>query len=165
MPGPSLIAAVLAAAFVAFAGSALAAGKAPTPPITDPAAFVTGVYKRLATDRNYAPASDFYTPRLKALWADMEHDAGGEVGRVDFEFWTNAQDWEIKDVKVSSARVEQNLRRKVVIARFVNEGRPTEICFYFERVGGRWLLDDARSVGKDGGWTLSLILKYGWDGQ
>src|SRR5438552_1201353 len=99
MPGRAVFAATLAVALL-FAGWTQAAPARPARTITDPATFVAGVYKRLATDRNYSPPHDVYTPRLNALWADMERDAKGEVGRVDFEFWTNAQDWELKNVKV-----------------------------------------------------------------
>lgn len=154
---------LLAAAALSAGPAAQAAAPAPRA-ITDPQAFVTGVYKRLAADPNYAPPTDIYTPRLKALWADMTRDARGEVGRVDFEFWTNAQDWALKGVVVTSKPVEGNAGRRVVIARFTNSGAPEEIRFYFERTAAGWRLDDARSVGKDG-WTLSLILKYGWDGE
>jgi len=35
---------------------------------------------------------------------------------------------------------------------------------FWEKSGGRWRLDDMQSLGKEG-WTLSVILKYGWAGE
>ncbi|MFI4975460.1 MAG: hypothetical protein ACHP84_13050 [Caulobacterales bacterium] len=150
----------VALAVLCASGPALAA---PTH-ISDPKAFVTQVYHRLATDQNYTAPEDIYTAHLKALFADEKHDAGDEVGRVDFDFWTDAQDWSLKDPKVREAPVEGNAGRKVEIVTFLNSDRPEEIHFYFQKTPAGWLLDDARSV-KGESWTLSVILKYGWDGQ
>ena len=154
---PRLLAAVAAAALLcgtAWAGTTIA----------DPAAFVRMTYEKLAKDQNYAPPEDIYTPRLAALIALEKKEAGGEVGRMDFEFWTNAQDWSLKDVKVSGEPVEGAKDREIVTAKFQNTDRKEEIHFYFEKTKAGWQLDDARSLSQDG-WTLSLILKYGWDAK
>ena len=133
----------------------------PTPPIHDPKAFVASVYHRLATDHNYSPPTDIYTKRLNALWAGMDRDANGEVGRVDFEFWANGQDWEITNTVITADSVFGRPDRQIIRTRFQNFAHPEDIQFYFEKVGSRWLLDDACSVGKNS-WTLSLLLKYGY---
>jgi hypothetical protein len=133
----------------------------PTPAIIDPKAFVTSVYQKLATDKNYSPPTDIYTRHLANLWADMEHDANGEVGRVDFEFWADGQDWQIKNVDVNAMQIWGRPDRQMVRVTFLNTEQPEDIHFYFEKVNGRWLLDDVCSIGKNG-WTLSLILKYGY---
>jgi hypothetical protein len=93
-----------------------------------------------------------------------KREAHGEVGRIDFDFWSNAQDWKLSEVKVTSVPVEGAASRRVVIAKFKNFGKPNEIHFYFTKTGRGWLLDDARAL-TDEPWTLSLILKYGWDGK
>ena len=136
----------------------------PRRPIPDPVAFVTEVYGHLAKSDPYNPPEDIYTPHLQGLWDAMAHDYadGQEVGPIDFEFWTNSQDWQLKDVTITSLPVEKHTDRKVVIAKFKNIDRAEEVHFYFEQTGANWLLDDARSVGKQA-WTLSTILKYGWD--
>jgi hypothetical protein len=133
--------------------------------IDDPVAFVTGVYAKLhaaegAFGTNYQPPDDIYTPRLAALVALEMKDAGGEVGRLDFDFWVNGQDWVLSDVKVSGDLVPGAKDRKVVVAKFKNCGNSETIQFYFEKTARGWKLDDVRSVEKDS-WTLSLILKYG----
>jgi hypothetical protein len=134
---------------------------------TDPVAFVTAGYKMLAANKASPadqPAQSFATPRLKALFDLETHDANGEVGRLDFDYWTNAQDWKLSDVAVKGVPVESAKDREVVIATFRNLGKKQEIHFYFEKIASRWLLDDVRSVTGET-WTLSLILKYGWDGK
>lgn len=130
--------------------------------IDDPEKFVREVYGHIEkTPDNYQEPDDIYTPRLASLFALDRKEAGGEVGRIDFDFWTNAQENQIAKVHVASTPVENAPSRRVVIATFVNEGRPEEIHFYFERTDRGWKLDDARSLGKDD-WALSVILKYGW---
>jgi hypothetical protein len=132
--------------------------------ISDPKTFVQETYRRLATDNDYAPPQGIYTPRLQQLFDLEAREAGGEVGRIDFDFWTNAQDWELHDIKVSSEPVEGAPGRRIVTARFRNLDRNEVILFYFQKIGTRWLLDDVRSDGGTERWVLSIILKYGWSG-
>jgi hypothetical protein len=130
--------------------------------ISDPLVFVKSVYATVKSGK--AAPDDINTPRLNALYDLDKREAGGEVGRIDFDIWMNAQDGAISDVNVKSVPVENGAGREVVIATFRNEGKPQEIHFYFEKVKSGWLLDDAQSfLGER--WTLSLILKYGWDGK
>jgi len=130
--------------------------------IDDPVKFVTQVY---ATTVGKKPEpDDIYSARLDALFKLDTKEAGGEVGRIDFDFWMNGQDGSISGVKITKAAVENAPGRLVVIATFKNEKTPNEIHFYFEKTAAGWKLDDARSLlGEQ--WTLSLILKYGWDGK
>ncbi len=133
--------------------------------IDDPAKFVLGVYKQIAAatvNKPYTPPEDIYTPHLASSWTLEKKESGGEVGRIDFDFWTGTQDWELKDISVTSQPVEGSNARKVVVAKFKNIGTPEEMHFYFEKSGNGWLLDDVRSL-KGEAWTLSLVLKYGWD--
>ncbi|MBV9045619.1 MAG: DUF3828 domain-containing protein [Alphaproteobacteria bacterium] len=131
--------------------------------IDDPAKFVTGVYTRMMQTKpsdTYAPPTDIYTARLDALFKLDQKESGGEVGRIDFDFWSNAQDYQITGLKVTSHAVENAANRRVVIATFKNMNTPEKIYFYFEKTAAGWKLDDVRAA-KD--WTLSVILKYGWD--
>jgi hypothetical protein len=130
--------------------------------IDDPEKFVRTVYGQFEKQHDFHEPDDIYSDRLKGLLALDSKEAGGEVGRLDFDPWIDAQDWEIKNVKVTSEPVELAPSRRVVTATFKNIGRPENIHFYFERTKDGWKLDDMRSVGKRS-WTLSLILKYGWD--
>lgn len=126
-----------------------------------PTVYVASVYDRLARGETFEPPDAFYTPRLLALWKDMEKDAGGEVGRIDFSYWTSSQDWDLADLSIASQFVDGREDRQIVTARFRNAGRQRTIVLYFEKLDGRWRLDEAQSPGEDA-WTLSTILKYGW---
>lgn len=128
--------------------------------ISDPAKFVTDVYSHYSDrrSRDYLPPSDFYTPRLKALFAEDKRRAGGEVGCIEFDFWTNAQDFSLRNVHVTSRDVPDHPDRKTVIATFENLRTPEEIHFDFQKIGGKWLLDDVHSLKRET-WTLSKILK------
>jgi hypothetical protein len=134
--------------------------------IDDPVKFVAGVYTKIADSSKMTDKTipdDIYTPRLAALFAlEAKEDSEG-VGRYDFEFWTDAQDWQLTKIKVTGAPVEEAKDRRIVVAKFNNLGTAEEIHFYFERSKNGWLLDDARSAGKTNPWTLSLVLKYGAD--
>ena len=129
-----------------------------------PPVYVASVYDRLARGETFEAPDALYTPRLLALWKDMDKDAGGEVGRLDANYWTNSQDWTISDVTIASAYVDGHDDRMIVVARFRDMDRNAVIQFYFEKLGGQWKLDDVVSLG-EAPWTLSLVLKYGWAGE
>lgn len=134
---------------------------AQTVPIKEPTAFVTEVYRRFSASvhgSEYLPPEKIYTPRLKALFAADDRWRRGEVGCIDFVFWVNGQDWELKNASVTSQDVPGHPERRLVIATFTNLGTPEEIHFEFQRIGSQWLLDEAQSV-KGERWTLSTILK------
>ena len=131
--------------------------------VEDPLAFVMAQYA--AYQRQEGGPEDpayAYSPRLRALFADYEawtarHD--DLVGSLDFDWWVNAQDWVLEDLRISERR--ESADRRIVSARFSNAGRPDEVQFVFLRQNGRWYLDDAiEGTGSgDGGWTLSALLR------
>jgi hypothetical protein len=153
-----IVNAVLLAACLTFP----AASHAATTKISDPAKFVADVYAHYAKVHDYEPPTDIYSPRLAALFALDTKEAGGEVGRIDFDFWTNAQDFQITGVTVKAQPVENASSREIVVAKFKNIGKPETIVFYFEKTKTGWQLDDAQAPSGDQPWTLSVILKYGW---
>lgn len=144
--------------------------------VADPQAWVMNQYVGLEKEGAQAPAAAAaaetpnsqkleYSPRLRALFAEEEKYAGGEVGRLEFDFTTGAQDDDTSDVKVSR-RDTDGAARRAVTANFANMGKPVEVVYYFEKIGDAWFLDDVASPGyggRDGTppWTLSLVLKYG----
>jgi hypothetical protein len=131
--------------------------------ISDPVAFVKSIYALEKAGR--LPPENINTPRLAALYALDRREAGGEVGRMEFDIWTNAQDFKITDVQVTGVPVAGVASREVVIAKLKNFGKVQETHFYFEKIGKTWMLDDARGMTPPDTWTLSLLLKYGWDGR
>lgn len=154
---------------VTAAPPAPAAAKAAAPAaaargVDDPRGFVERTY------RNYMRGPDApiewpafaYSDRLKALFDDYDrwqHQHQDEVGSLDFDWWINAQDWELSDVVVTDR--PDGADRTTEIARFRNSGSAEEIHFLFVRQNGRWYLDDVvqgSGHGEDG-WTLSALLR------
>ena len=132
--------------------------------VGDPRAFVASTYARYARAANDPPAepAHAYSPRLRALFAAYERWARAHddlVGALDFDWWVNAQDWEISDVAVTAGPGGAN--RRTVLARWVNYGRADSSRFLFVRIGRRWYLDDVvnGTGGGDQGWTLSALLR------
>ena len=105
--------------------------------VADPVAYVKQGYAHLMQNKNLPDEKANITPRLKALFALEEKDAGGEVGRLDFDYWANGQDWHISKLAVKAVPVEGAKDREIVFATFHNIDRDEEIHFYFEKSGGR----------------------------
>lgn len=143
-------------ASIALALSAVCQSAVTVTRINDPMQFVTGVYRRLMINKSYDPPEDIYTPRLSELFRQDRVRSKGEVGCLEFVFWVNGQDWMITNLKITKESPAPD--RQIVIARFVNLKTPEEIHLEYQRVGGRWLLDEARSVQSER-WVLSQILK------
>ncbi len=84
------------------------------------------------------------------------------MGRLDFNFWYDAQDTDDgmpgtgEDHRRGGCRRTRRTR-KVVDVTFTNFS-PHENRFYFEKSAAGWKLDDVTSVSE--GWALSLILRY-----
>jgi hypothetical protein len=108
-------------------------------------------------------ATPQFSPRLRALFAEDESYAGGDIGRLDFNPFSGASDDDISGARVTSEDVDGAPDRRVVTAKFRNMSAEQTITFFWERIGGLWYIDDivGRRAGEPHGWTLSLILKYG----
>ena len=130
--------------------------------VADPRAFVAATYARYQANRNVPPPdpSHAYSPRLRRLfqayeaWTRQHQDL---VGALDFDWWTNAQDYEIRNVRITERRVGPG--RRWIVASFRNFDRNDVIRFLFVRRGGRWYLDDADQGTGGDGWTLSALLQ------
>lgn len=131
--------------------------------VKDPAATMRAHYEAMSKDR-----FDMEMPmsaRLNALFALDEREAGkDEIGRIDFDYFVNGQDSKISDVVVTERAVYNSTARKIVVVRFKNFDEAMENHFFWEKTRTGWVLDDVRHLDAKEGYTLSLILKYGWDG-
>ena len=164
-----LVLGFLAAAAALNLGAVAAAAPAhravPARGVADPRAFVAQRFAGYRGSTDHVPPDPVwaYSPRLAALsaaydrWQRRHHD---EVGSIDFDWWINAQDWELSGVSVSAADAGPD--RRTVTARWRNAGRDDSSRFLFVRIGGRWYLDDAvnGSGHGDDGWTLSELLRH-----
>jgi hypothetical protein len=148
------------ASLIAAAAIALPLASAHAAPtrIDDPLKFVKAMYTTVVSKK--PEPTDIYTPRLDALFKLDQKEAGGEVGRIDFDFWMNGQDGDVTDLTVTQTPVENTASRVVVVAKFKSFKTPEEIHLYFEKTPAGWKLDDARSATGEQ-WTLSTVLKYG----
>jgi len=56
-------------------------------------------------DKSEPGAKARYSPRIDALWAacNLKEQASGDPC-MDFDIWVNAQDWEIKDLKIEQVK-------------------------------------------------------------
>lgn len=150
--------------------AALALMLAPVPALAAPApgtpeAIMAAAYKALEGDAEppYIP----FSARLKALFAQEKREVPeGDLGRLDFDWLVDGQDSKVTATKITSRTVEFAANRKIVVVRFKNFDKALENHFFWEKdAKGKWVLDDVRSIEPDGpGFTLSLVLKYGWDG-
>jgi hypothetical protein len=165
--GRRLLALAAAAAVLNLAGPAAAVPAhraAHARGVEDPRAFVAQRFAgyRSGTDHVPPDPARAYSPRLAALFAvydRWQHRHPDEVGSIDFDWWINAQDWELSGVSVTQADTGANAR--TVTAHWTNSGRADSSRFLFVRIGGRWYLDDAvNGTGHGGdGWTLSELLR------
>ena len=130
----------------------------------EPKAIVKDIYEEMTKTTTFTVPDNVYSPRLAKLFAEDQADGekGGGVGRLDWDAWVNGQDFQIKNVTVTSRKDEFRDDREIVKVKMINIGKPAVVFFYFERVKGHWQIDDIRWPGK-GGWTLSLVLKFGSD--
>ena len=160
------LAAAFAASSLAGAASAVPAHRAAhTRGVEDPRAFVLQRLQSYRTDNSHVPPDPTwaYSPRLAALfatydrWQRRHHD---EVGSIDFDWWINAQDWELSRISATEADTGPNAR--AVTAHWRNSDRDDSSRFLFVRSGGRWYLDDVvNGSGRgDNGWTLSYLLQH-----
>lgn len=130
--------------------------------IDDPRGFVAGAYAAYARAANSGPAEPVwaYSPRLSQLAAGYASAWGGGdlAGPVDFDLWTNSQEWEISTPALTVEDV--GTERRTVVARFRNYDQEVVNRFRFVRIETRWYLDDIVNGSGNGndGWTLSVLL-------
>ena len=131
--------------------------------VADPRAFVSATYAHYQAHPGIPPPAQthVYSPRLRRLfqayeaWTRQHQDL---VGALDFDWWANAQDYEIRDVRITERPVGPG--RRWIVASFRNFDRQDVVRFLFVRRGWRWYLDDAdQGTGRGDGWTLSALLQ------
>ncbi len=95
-----------------------------------------------------------YSPRIEKLWAQCrkrEKKTGDPC--MDFDIWVNAQDWEIKNLKVDL--LKDDGAATTVLASFDNFDRHENINFRLFRDKTGWMVDEI-ATGCD---TLSDLLE------
>lgn len=160
---------LLAFAFTVLAVPAFAAAAPAAAPAagSDPAmTIIKTIYAHIKSNGDWRPKDgEVLTPRLAGLIAADAADAKGEVGRIDSDYWTNAQDTvDVSKIKVVGHVDDFRSDRETVLLTILGKDSPGTVAFYFQKQNGKWLIDDVRWQGKNG-YTLSLLLQYSYYGD
>lgn len=94
----------------------------------------------------------FETKLADILWKHLNADPDKE-DIVDFDIFYNAQDAEIKSLKVAPAKIVG--KKATVVVTFKNFGKAVKITYSMVNVGGDWKISDI-GYGKE---TLRTIFK------
>jgi hypothetical protein len=131
-------------------------GAAQAPVFDDPAGLIRYAYAPYESGEYPEDYTALFSPALKALWEAMAvRSEELEMPIVDFDPFTNAQDYEITDLLVSDPLVEGDAA--MVAVSFLNFSEPQELHFSLVRRVEGWKIDDIEALG-DYPWRLSELL-------
>lgn len=131
--------------------------------VDDPHAFIAQIYEAYSTDGVEIPDPRFaYSNRLRGLfdafylWQGQHFDG---AGALDFDWWANANDWQITNVWL--VQFDLPGERRMIEAHWRNYDREDSSRFFFIRENGRWVLDEViNGSGRRGdGWRLTALLR------
>lgn len=85
----------------------------------------------------------FFDERLAALlWKNIVGPPSGDVGNLDFDPLFNAQDIEIKNLRVAPAEIRKSGEDSTVVVTFRNYDRPNRLTFLLHKTGTGWRIRD-----------------------
>ena len=120
---------------------------------TTPDAVVRGLYqvhtpdKSILSSKTRQPLDRFFDKNLADLiWKDLTSHTG-EVGVLDFDPFYNAQDFEIKNLVVGSAKI--NGAKATVPVTFTNFKRKNSLVYSLIKQNGKWKISDVRYSATD----------------
>ncbi len=127
----------------------------------DPSEVVEALYDAYSSERAAEwrrwDAEQLYSTQLKALFLKDQEEAGGEIGRIDFDPWINGQDYEIKDVVIGDPVIAGD--RATVPVEFKNFDQPQKATLTLVKEGARWMVDDIENVDTEYAFRLRAILE------
>lgn len=139
----------------------------------DPAAIVTGIYKKASAGKGdsggqflWLKAKDrtrSMSKSLSALWAKADkHEKPGELGAIEFDPVTNSQDPSVRSFAVKTEKQDDNTAT-VATTFGAQPGhvrkQPTDTVRYdFVREDGRWKIDDIRGEVEKTPWSVRKML-------
>lgn len=96
----------------------------------------------LQTDFDWSnyDVSAMQSAELKALFAKDSEEAGGEVGRIDFDPYIDGQDYALTDLASGDTKFGEGTA--TVEVTFVNFDRPTDLLFTLVEEDDGWKVDD-----------------------
>jgi hypothetical protein len=146
--------AALATAFPAFA-------------FDTPRALVDAIYQPYLAGQQHSDLSQFYSAKLKSLFAVNAANAAAEVETtgsievepsLDFNPFIDATNAHILDVAIGEPAVVGD--QALVTVSFHNFDQPTLLSLSLVREADGWKVDDVTSMGGEENWMLSWLLQY-----
>jgi hypothetical protein len=139
----------------------------------DPVAILTAIYNHAAKGKgdggaafvteNKAAKANYLSKSLIALWAKADaHTPKGDVGPVDFDPITNAQEPDVKSFKITADEVEAD---KAAIAVTITGHSPRKtpadevVRYDFVRESGSWKIDDIKGSADGEAWSIRGMLE------
>jgi len=133
----------------------------------DPKQLVQAIYQPYQTGQQHADLGQFYSSRLKQLFAGQGAKAAAEVDTsgpvaveaiVDFNPFIDAKHALLLDVDIGEPIVVGD--SALVTIGFHNFDQPTLISLSLVREAEGWKVDDVSSMGGEHNWMLSWLLQY-----
>ena len=145
----------LLTALLVFAGSI-----APVWAYDTPKELLEAIYQPYLTadfDWSSWNAEDFRSEELNALFAKADAETPeGEVGRIDFDPYINAQDYNITGLDVGEAKIDGDKATAEVL--FVNFDLPQHMTYSLVKETDGWKVDDIESHDPDYPYSLRELL-------
>lgn len=133
----------------------------------DPKQLVQAIYQPYQAGQQHADLGQFYSSRLKQLFAGQGEKAAAEVDTsgpvaveaiVDFNPFIDAKHALLLDVDIGEPIVVGD--SALVTIGFHNFDQPTLISLSLVREAEGWKVDDVSSMGGEHNWMLSWLLQY-----
>lgn len=133
----------------------------------DPKALVEAIYQPYQAGQQHGDIGQFYSSRLKQLFADQGSNAAAEVdttgsigvhASVDFNPFIDGDHALLLDVTIGQPVIVGD--QALVTVGFHNFDQPTLLSLSLVREPDGWKVDDVTSMGGEENWMLSWLLQY-----
>lgn len=135
----------------------------------EPKALVAAIYEPYQAGEQHADLSQFYSARLKQLFADHAEKISAEVDTtatepltvepvVTFNPFIDADHALLLDVAIGEPVLAGD--KALVTVAFHNFDQPTLLSLSLIREPDGWKVDDVSSMGGEENWMLSWLLQY-----
>jgi len=124
----------------------------------DPKALVEAFYAGYQPPNEFPPdQAPLLSERLNRLYEADAREADGDIGRIDFDPFVNAQDYQLGKLEIGDPYLAGG--KAVVRVSFENMGTPNELGVLLVKEGGGWKIDDVWNADTEYGYDLLDILQ------
>jgi len=135
----------------------------------DPAAIVTGIYKKASAGKGESGGQFLWlkekdrsrtmSKSLVALWAKAEkHEKPGEIGAIDFDPVTNSQDPHVRFFDVKTEKQDDTTATIAASFGVHRSEPPMTVRYDFVREGYLWKIDNIRGEVEKTPWSVREML-------